>query len=265
MNNYIVIASLSSGEFGQVLHVQNRFTNRFLAVKVERREIGLLEYEAKIYNYLAGIKNIPSIRSYKTDTTHNYLFMDLMDYNLSKWRLINRERQADILDYDYDYNISANYIIRDLINVLKTIHQRGIIHRDIKPENICFQDGITKLIDFGLAKMIKNQDQDVNSGQLTSIIGTPNYISLSVATLNQPTQQDELESLCYIYLYLVLDDNKFRDYCNEGDNIEKKQIDYISRFIDDTTILDKVTSHLDICRHNQSINRYERLLELYGK
>ena len=258
MNNYIVIASLSSGEFGQVLHVQNRFTNRFLAVKVERREIGLLEYEAKIYNYLAGIKNIPNIRSYKTDQTHNYLFMDLMDYNLSKWRLITRERCADILDYDY--NISANNIICDLINVLKEIHRRGIIHRDIKPENICFQDSITKLIDFGLAKMIKTDDI---SGQLTSVIGTPNYISLSVASLNQPTQRDELESLCYIYLYLVLDDTRFCEYCNNQDNIEKKHIDYISRFIDDTTVLDKVTRHLNICRCNQSIDLYERLLELY--
>lgn len=258
MNNYIVIASLSSGEFGEVLHVQNRFTNRFLAVKVERREVGVLEYEAKIYNYLAGIKSIPSIRSYKTDATHNYLFMDLMDYNLSKWRIITRDKYINISDY----NISVNNIICDLINVLMAIHRRGIIHRDIKPENICFQDGMTKLIDFGLAKMVKTDDKSEHETKLKSIIGTPNYISLSVASLNQPVQRDELESLCYIYLYLVLDDTRFREYCN-GDNIEKKQIDYISRFIDDVIILDKVAKHLDICRSYPSINIYNRLLELY--
>lgn len=256
MNNYIVIDPLSSGQFGQVLHIQNRYTKKYLAVKVESREIGLLEYEAKIYNCLAGIKTIPSIRSYKADTSNNYLFMDLMEYNLCKWkRLYYDEKEVTYI------NKSQN-IISALINTLKSVHERGIIHRDIKPENICFYNGEIRLIDFGLAKMISRTCPDETT-ITRSIVGTPNYISQSVATLNPPSQIDELESLGYIYIYLILSDEKFINYCS-GNNIEKKKIEYIGNFIDNPSYRDQITQHLEVCRVPFNNYIYNKLCMIYA-
>ena len=256
MNNYIVIDPLSSGQFGQVLHIQNRYTKKYLAVKVESREIGLLEYEAKIYNCLAGIKTIPSIRSYKADTSNNYLFMDLMEYNLCKWkRLYYDEKEVTYI------NKSQN-IISALINTLKSVHERGIIHRDIKPENICFYNGEIRLIDFGLAKMISTTCPDETT-ITRSIVGTPNYISQSVATLNPPSQIDELESLGYIYIYLILSDEKFINYCS-GNNIEKKKIEYIGNFIDNPSYRDQITQHLEVCRVPFNNYIYNKLCMIYA-
>lgn len=256
MNNYIVIDPLSSGQFGQVLHIQNRYTKKYLAVKVESREIGLLEYEAKIYNCLAGIKTIPSIRSYKADTSNNYLFMDLMEYNLCKWkRLYYDEKEVTYI------NKSQN-IISALINTLKSVHERGIIHRDIKPENICFYNGEIRLIDFGLAKMISRTCPDETT-ITRSIVGTPNYISQSVASLNPPSQIDELESLGYIYMYLILSDVKFINYCS-GNNIEKKSIEYIGNFIDNPSYRDQITQHLEVCRVPFNNDIYNKLCMIYA-
>ena len=36
MNNYIVIENISSGEFGKVVKVKNKFTEKILAVKIEK-------------------------------------------------------------------------------------------------------------------------------------------------------------------------------------------------------------------------------------
>ena len=89
MNNYIIIENISSGEYGRVDKVKNKFTNNLLAVKVEDIQTGLLEYEAKIYNCLSGLNCIPSIKSYKKDSKNNYLFMDLMDYDLKTFKKKN--------------------------------------------------------------------------------------------------------------------------------------------------------------------------------
>ena len=52
------------------------------------------------------------------------------------------------------------------------LHMKGIVHRDLKLENIlCDQDGYIKIIDYGLAKML-GEDQET-----TSFCGTPEYIA----------------------------------------------------------------------------------------
>ena len=59
--------------------------------------------------------------------------------------------------------ISLNNILQygiQLLNILNSLHQKGLIHRDIKPENILFGLGLSNnqlfLIDYGLCKTYTN-------------------------------------------------------------------------------------------------------------
>lgn len=56
-----------------------------------------------------------------------------------------------IKDYDHSYEYKK-HMIRQILNVMKEVHDRNIIHRDISPHNILVVSGVLKISDFGLGK-----------------------------------------------------------------------------------------------------------------
>jgi serine/threonine protein kinase len=71
-------------------------------------------------------------------------------------------------------------IITQVLQALDAAHRAGIIHRDIKPENIIIRDdGLVKVLDFGIAKLDASQSASVD--HLTTrtgvVIGTAAYMS----------------------------------------------------------------------------------------
>ncbi|RME02663.1 MAG: serine/threonine protein kinase [Planctomycetota bacterium] len=58
---------------------------------------------------------------------------------------------------------------------LEYLHHRDLVHRDIKPGNIFLgKDGRVKLLDLGLAKNLKEEEQLSSPG---TVIGTPQYMA----------------------------------------------------------------------------------------
>lgn len=68
-------------------------------------------------------------------------------------------------------------IIEQVCSALSYAHAQGMIHRDVKPANIIVQqDGLAKLLDFGIART----DEDQVDGGMTrtgTLVGTPAYMA----------------------------------------------------------------------------------------
>jgi serine/threonine protein kinase len=68
-------------------------------------------------------------------------------------------------------------ILVEVCSALGYAHRNNVIHRDVKPANIFVQpDGTAKLLDFGIARLEK-RDQDNNLTQTGNLIGTVPYMA----------------------------------------------------------------------------------------
>lgn len=83
--------------------------------------------------------------------------------SLHHWMEANGGRAPSVED--------AVAITNAILAGLDYLHRAGLTHCDLKPENVLLQDGIPRLTDFGLARLLKMEAQPEN------VSGTPRYMA----------------------------------------------------------------------------------------
>lgn len=100
-----------------------------------------------------------------------YLVMELGEVDLN--HVLQQRALADT-----SRSLNLNFIRltwQQMLSAVHCIHEERIIHSDLKPANFLFVRGALKLIDFGIAKAIANED--TTKIYRESHIGTLNYMS----------------------------------------------------------------------------------------
>ena len=114
-----------------------------------------------------------------------YLALEFVDGTpITQWC---REHRADLgrrLD-----------LMRQVMDAVEYAHARLVVHRDLKPSNVLVtSEGMVKLLDFGIAKMLAADDASAESGTLTRLgnrMATPGYSAPEqIAGLAVTTQSD---------------------------------------------------------------------------
>jgi serine/threonine protein kinase len=70
-------------------------------------------------------------------------------------------------------------ILVDIASGLSFMHSKTVIHRDLKPANLlCSSDGVFKIGDFGLSRILKDKDGTDIAQTYTANVGSPAYSKL---------------------------------------------------------------------------------------
>ena len=149
-SNFICLAQLGKGSFGEVYLVQKINSKEEYAMKVLRKDkiIGqnLLKYAVAERNVLSLSNNPFIVKLYYAFQSSSKLFL-VLEYcpngDLSKHLLIEKRFSEK----------RAKFYLCEVLLALEDLHQRDIIFRDLKPDNVVLDgEGHCKLTDFGLSK-----------------------------------------------------------------------------------------------------------------
>src|ERR1700736_691354 len=181
IEHYEILSALGAGGMGEVYLAEDQQLGRKVAIKFlpaevatdERSKQRLLR-EAKT----AATLDHPNICAiYEVGQEGGYSFI-VLQYIEGETLAARLKRQLPDLR-------EAMAIAAQVADALNEAHARGIIHRDIKPENIMLTTrGQVKVLDFGLAKLLRDPDileSDAQTGSMLSVpgvvMGTVPYMS----------------------------------------------------------------------------------------
>ena len=160
IENYTIEEEIDQGGMGVVYRARHNLLDRIVAIKImkgdfespilrhrfeqEQRVLSRLEHPHIARLYEIGI----------TDLGQPFFVMEYIE-------------GMDLLTYCRINKLSINERLYLFIKVAESVrfaHQNLIIHRDLKPSNILVtKDGTTKLLDFGISKLLDEEEGKVNT------------------------------------------------------------------------------------------------------
>ncbi|CAG8546708.1 956_t:CDS:2 [Diversispora eburnea] len=173
---------IGGGTFGSVYLAVNLDTGDLMAVKEikfhDPASLTTLYKSVKEEMEVMEVLDHPNIVSYYGIEVHRdkvYIFMEYCQGGSLKSQLeLGRIEDEAVIQY---------YVFQ-MLQGLVYLHENDIVHRDVKPDN---HMGVIKYVDFGAAKILKNQKTlgrttTAAKTNVTSLAGTPMYMAPEVIT-----------------------------------------------------------------------------------
>jgi len=198
---YKILSLLGRGGVGSVYLVEHVFLKQQLALKVldgkqvlDDAQVRRFQQEAKAAFSLEH-PNLVKVQDYGVlESDQPYLVMEyIQGVNLTQFMKEHGALKPQL----------AAVIFAQLCAGMAHAHRKSVIHRDIKPSNIMLVEsvmpgtpGSAKIVDFGIAKLTRDEDGEIQSLTRTGeIFGSPLYMSPEQCAGGKIDQRTDLYSL----------------------------------------------------------------------
>ena len=169
-DHFLVVETLGVGGMGTVYKARDTELDRFVALKLLRRDLGGEEdYDARLQRearVAASVNHPHVIQVFDSGKDHGqfYIVMELVDRGSLDDLMAVQPRLPEKQVLEIGIQVARG---------LRAALRRGLIHRDVKPANILFSDEhAAKIGDFGLAS-VATQRSETGS----ALWGTPHYVA----------------------------------------------------------------------------------------
>ncbi|MGH9947493.1 MAG: protein kinase domain-containing protein [Pyrinomonadaceae bacterium] len=198
LSHYRIISKIGEGGMGEVYLAEDLNLRRKVAIKILPETVAIDENLRRFEQeaFAVSALNHPNIL-----TIYEVGEADGMHFIVSEY-------VAGELLRDRIKNLTINEtldISTQIAAALEAAHKSGIVHRDIKPENIMLrEDGVVKVVDFGLAKITQQSPKDVDTEGETlahvrtktgTVMGTASYMSPEQARGKDIDEKTDIWSL----------------------------------------------------------------------
>jgi eukaryotic-like serine/threonine-protein kinase len=172
---YRVLGRIGSGGMGAVFKAEHQLMRRVVALKV----IGQLSMvkPSILQRFLQEVKTAAQlthpniVTAYDADEADGVHFL-VMEYveGVTLAQLVKSNGPLPM--------VQACAYVRQAAEGLQYAHEQGMVHRDVKPHNLMLAaDGRVKILDFGLARFIREEEEEDGLTAPGLAMGTPDYMA----------------------------------------------------------------------------------------
>lgn len=228
--HYAVGPKIGEGSFGIIFEGENILMNNSnngsddafgpVAIKFEprRSDAPQLRDEFRAYRILNGVIGIPHAYYFGQEGIHNVLIIDLLGPSLE-----------DLFEWcGRRFSVKTTCLLaKQMIERVRSIHQKDLIYRDIKPDNFLISQyqrelsngeiisncattsnqnpNLIYVVDFGMAKQYRDPKtkQHIPYRERKSLSGTARYMSINTHFGREQSRRDDLESLGHVFFYFL--------------------------------------------------------------